>query len=143
MNIERQIPGQLPVTTSTNLAAIRSLMAADRTLLAWIRTSLSLLSFGFTIYKVLQSFEAAGGILPGQHINTPRTVGLFLTGAGTVAMLMGTIQYVTSVRGFRALWVEDFHQRGQFPLARPPMFMAVLMSISGVVLFVSIISRLF
>src|SRR5271157_4753412 len=110
MNIEPQIPGQLPVATSTNLAAIRSLMAADRTLLAWIRTSLSLLSFGFTIYKVLQSFEAAGGILPGRDINTPRVVGLFLTGAGTVAMLMGTIQYVMSVRGFQLLWAKDFNQ---------------------------------
>jgi putative membrane protein len=134
---------QLPVQTSTSLAAARSLMAADRTLLAWIRTSLSLLSFGFTIYKVLQSFEAAGGTLPGRDINTPRVVGLFLTGAGTVAMLMGTIQYVMSLKGFQLLWARDFHQSGQFPLARPPMFMAVLMSISGVVLFVSIITHLF
>jgi len=38
----------------TDLAATRTLMAADRTLMAWARTSLSLSSFGFTIYKGLQ-----------------------------------------------------------------------------------------
>jgi putative membrane protein len=130
-------------SNSTSLAAARTLMASDRTLLAWIRTSLSLLSFGFTIYKVLQSFEAAGGVLPGRNINTPRAVGLFLTGAGTVAMLMGTIQYILSVREFNSLWVREFDQYGQFPLARPPLFMAVFMSVTGVVLFVSIITRIF
>ncbi len=62
--------------------------------MAWIRTALSLLSFGFTIYTVLRAFEERGGVLPGENINTPRVVGLLLTGAGTVAMLMGTTQYL-------------------------------------------------
>jgi putative membrane protein len=110
-------------------------MAADRTMMAWIRTALSLFSFGFTIYKVLQAFEEAGKVLPGANINTPRVVGLFLTGMGTLAILMGTTQYVMCLR--------DLAHDGNFPLARPPLVMAILMSISGVVLFVGIIARVF
>jgi putative membrane protein len=34
-----------------DLGVIRTLMAGDRTLMAWIRTSLSMLSFGYTIYN--------------------------------------------------------------------------------------------
>jgi len=108
-------------------------MAADRTLMAWIRTALSLLSFGFTIYTVLRAFEERGGVLPGDKLNTPRIVGLFLTGAGTLAILMGTIQYVLCLR--------ELARHGDFSLTRPPMIMAVLMSISGVVLFLGIIAR--
>ena len=48
--------------TSDELATLRTMLAADRTLMAWIRTSLSLESFGFTIYKVLQGFAARSGV---------------------------------------------------------------------------------
>jgi putative membrane protein len=41
----------------TALAVKRNLMAADRPLMAWVRTALSLISFGFTIYKIPQGFE--------------------------------------------------------------------------------------
>ncbi|HMM77753.1 MAG TPA: DUF202 domain-containing protein [Gammaproteobacteria bacterium] len=39
---------------------MRTLMAADRTSMAWTRTSLSLLGFGFTIYKVFQTLQESG-----------------------------------------------------------------------------------
>jgi inner membrane protein YidH len=118
----------------TDLATTRTLMAADRTLMAWIRTALSLLSFGFTIYKVLQGFQEAGTVaMP--HAETPRTVGLFLTGMGTVAMVMGTIEYWQTLKGLRKL--QDLR------LARPSLFMALLMSVTGVFLFFSIITKLF
>lgn len=121
--------------TAMSLAATRTRMAADRTMMAWIRTALSLFSFGFTIYKVLQAFEEAGRVLPGSNINTPRVVGLFLTGTGTLALLMGTIQYV--------MCLHELAPGVRFPLARPPLLMAVLMSIGGVALFVGIITRIF
>jgi putative membrane protein len=118
----------------TDLATTRTLMGADRTLMAWIRTALSLLSFGFTIYKVLQGFEEAGTFAMPRE-NTPRTVGLFLTGMGTVAMVMGTVEYWQTLKGLRKL--KDFR------LARPSFIMALLMSITGVFLFFSIITKLF
>ena len=58
-------------------------MAADRSLMAWIRTGLSMISFGFTIYKCWRPSSPAGSILP--HENSPRRIGLFLTGLGTIA----------------------------------------------------------
>ena len=117
----------------TDLAASRNLMAADRTLMAWVRTSLSMFSFGFTIYKILQGFEETGRSLPrGQ---TPQTIGLFLTGLGTLAMVMGTIEYWQTLR--------QVHQLQDFRLARPALVMALLMSIVGVFLFISIVTNLF
>jgi len=115
----------------TDLAVSRTLMAADRTLMAWVRTALSLNSFGFTIYKVLQGLAQTGVTLP--HGDTPRIVGLFMTGMGTLAMLMGTVEYAQSLRDLRSF--EDIR------LTRPAFIMAVLMSVMGVSLFLSIFSK--
>ena len=118
----------------TDLAETRTLMAADRTLMAWIRTALSLLSFGFTIYKVLEGFQESGSLGVGTE-GTPRQAGLFLTGMGTIAMVMGTIEYVQTLKLLRQLQ--------KFRLARPPLIMAVMMSVTGLFLFFSIITKLF
>ena len=117
----------------TDMAATRTLMAADRTLMAWVRTSLSLSSFGFTIYKVLQGFAEAGVALP--HAHTPRFVGLFLTGLGTLAMVMGSVEYAQALSDLRIFM--------DIRLARPVFIMSMLMSVMGLVLFFSIVTRLF
>ena len=118
-------------TERTDLAASRTLMAADRSLMAWIRTALSMISFGFTIYKLLQGFQAEGVSLA--HPNTPRTVGLFLTGLGTASMIMGTIEY----------WqrLKELNRLERFRLWRPSFVIALVMSITGLILFVSIIGK--
>jgi len=117
----------------TEMAANRTLMAADRTLMAWVRTSLSLNSFGFTIYKVLQGFSDAGANLP--HSSTPRVVGLFMTGLGTLAMVMGAIEYAQTLR--------ELHTFKDMRLTRPAFIMAMLMAAMGLFLFFSIITKLF
>jgi len=115
-----------------DLGAMRTRMAADRTLMAWIRTALSLLTFGFTIYKILQEVEKSIS-LPQQQ--SPRNIGLLLAAAGTMAMVMGTIEYWQTLHELR----QDHH----FWYFRPTLIMALLMSISGVILIIGIVARLF
>jgi putative membrane protein len=117
----------------TDMAMSRTLMAADRSLMAWVRTSLSLYSFGFTIYKILVAFEQSGGQLPRGH--TPRNIGLFLTALGTVAMLMGTTEY--------CLALKELRRARHFRRIQPSLLMALLMSAMGVFLFLSIMTKLF
>jgi putative membrane protein len=116
----------------TDLAAKRNVMAADRTLMAWVRTGLSMVSFGFTIYKVLEAFQKAGSILP--HENSPRRIGLFLTGMGTISILIGTIEYWQTLRDMR----DEYSAR----VWRPAFVMALLLSIAGLLLFVGIIYKM-
>jgi uncharacterized membrane protein YidH (DUF202 family) len=47
-------------TTSTELARERSREAADRTLMAWVRTSLTLIAFGFGFGKFHGYLQTAG-----------------------------------------------------------------------------------
>jgi putative membrane protein len=116
----------------TDLATGRTLMAMDRSLMAWIRTSLSMISFGFTIYKVLQGFQESGEVIA--HGYSPRTVGLFLTGLGTVAMVAGTVEYFQRLGMLRA-----YHTVKTW---RASLVMAVIMSVVGLFVFVSIITKL-
>ena len=121
----------------TDLAIRRTLMAADRSLMAWIRTGLSLISFGFTIYKLLQEaaklVEEGGAALPND--NSPRNVGLFLTGLGTIAIVIGTIEYWQTRK--------ELLQERRVNVWRSAFVIALIMSTAGLFLFVSIISHLF
>jgi putative membrane protein len=51
---------------STRLAFERTWLAAERTLQAWVRTSASLITFGFAIFSF---FAAPTG--PGRHLSSP------------------------------------------------------------------------
>src|SRR5688572_14361125 len=101
----------------TDMAALRSMMAADRSLMAWIRTGLSMISFGFTIYKLLEGFATSHNPVATMH--SPRAVGLFLTGMGTIAIVVGTVEYWYRLKLFR-----QFHP---FKTWRPTFAMAIAM----------------
>lgn len=116
----------------TLLAVERTLMAADRSLMAWIRTALSMMSFGFTIYKLLQGFEAGGQLTANQ---SPRTVGLFLTSMGTFATVAGILEYWNAFKGLRRYRHID--------VLRPSFVFAVAMAVAGLFLFFSIILKVF
>ncbi|WP_395335482.1 DUF202 domain-containing protein [Novosphingobium sp. BL-8H] len=120
-------PPELPA----DLGAVRTVLAADRTLMAWIRTSLSMLSFGFTIYKFLQGLADNNQIA---KTDSPQHVGMFLAAAGTGAMVLGTLSYWGTLR--------DVARAGKFRLGRSVLAIALLMSLAGVALFWAIAKRL-
>ena len=86
----------------TDLAVERTVMAADRTMMAWIRTSLSLISFGFAIYKFLQAAIRDVEVVLIK-VQGPRRLGLFLIALGTVAVILGTIEYFGTVKRLNKL----------------------------------------
>jgi putative membrane protein len=99
----------------TRLALLRTVAALDRTLMAWVRTATSLISFGFTIYKVFQALleneSAAGGRLLG-----PRGLALVMIGLGIGGLLLGTFEYRRQMQVLHA----EFPQFG--PFRRSPAF---------------------
>jgi len=81
----------------SELATDRTLMATDRTLMAWTRTALAMISFGFTIYKFLQSMKAEGS-LPLLRPEGPRNFALALVLLGVGSLTVASFQYWMSVR---------------------------------------------
>lgn len=119
-----------PPALPSDMGTMRTIMAADRTLMAWIRTALSMYSFGFTIYKVLEGV-ADQGMLP--HSDTPQRVGLFLAGLGTASMVLGVFSYWTTLK--------DLRRTEAFRLGRPSLLISAVMTFAGVVLFLGIAGR--
>jgi putative membrane protein len=75
---------------STKLAFERSWLAEERTMLAWVRTATSLITFGFAIYSFFGIPSGAG-----HHVSTrwgPIAFSMTLTTIGLVALLGAVIQ---------------------------------------------------
>ena len=107
-------------------------MAADRSLMAWERTSLSLSGFGFAIYKILDAFQVPGG--PVHRLHMPRDVGLFLVALGTVAMVLGSVEYWYRLKNLRR--IRGFRQ------IQPSLALAMIMSVAGVFMFGAMLTRI-
>ncbi|MCK8602753.1 YidH family protein [Desulfoferrobacter suflitae] len=88
---------------SNELARQRNFEAAERTLLAWIRTSLSLITFGFAIYKVVQVF----GTQRSHHVFTA-IIGLCFILLGIYAVVAATLRHT---RELKALERDDYSYR--------------------------------
>lgn len=116
----------------TDLAVVRTLMGAERTLMAWVRTGLSMIGFGFTIYKVLQAMLKEG-ILLTPRVQGPRNIGLFLIALGTLSAFMGCLDY------WLVAW--DLRKKFQSPIRKFPLVMGGLIFLLGIWLFVSIVLK--
>jgi len=117
----------------TGMAMSRTYWAADRTLQAWVRTTLSMISFGFTLGKLSQAMSEieVKGLL-----NTTKTVSITsvaygLVVLGTLALLLATAQHWFRVRELRAL--------GMRPQLSISFVVAILLSIVGFFAFTALV----
>ena len=115
---------------SDQLAIDRTRLASERTLMAWIRTALSMIGFGFTIYKFLQAIQQQS-TAPVLYPQAPRNVGLALVGIGTFAVVVALIQHW---KYMKKLQPEQPYK--PWDLAS---IVAILIGILGVLIFASII----
>jgi len=82
---------------ATELAKERNRAAQERTLMAWIRTSLALISFGFGIDSIVSVLnQELGGTL--NTLRTSRILGLGFVGLGIFSMLYAAIDHRQQIR---------------------------------------------
>jgi putative membrane protein len=136
-------PARFDVTPSAgnHFAWLRTRMAVDRTLMAWVRTATALIGFGFTI---VQFFERLGGmenVAVAARPQMPRYLGLALIAAGVIALLISSWQYRVLVNH---LWSGPFKALAGFTekrLQAPVYFVAIGLIFIGVFAFVAILTR--
>ena len=120
--------------TSTDLGYERTRLAADRTLMAWIRTSVSMISFGFTIYKffqyLLESSLTAGNI---QH-SAPRNFGIALVMLGMLLLSLAIVEYFLFLRDLS----RNTGQR--FPISTA-LIAALLLSVIGILVLINLLFK--
>jgi putative membrane protein len=77
-------------------------MSADRTLMAVIRTSLSLIGFGFTIYQFFRYLRESTGATQLLQSEAPRKFGMALVMLGVVMLALGIWKHVAFMLELRA-----------------------------------------
>src|SRR5580692_178341 len=96
---------ELRVTSDSHFAWIRTRLALERTLMAWVRTAVGLIGFGFTIVQFFQRLQGMEGVAPATRPQAPRNLGLALIAAGVLSLLISGWQYRHMVR---YLWSSQF-----------------------------------
>ena len=118
--------------TGTRLAVDRTRLPHERTMMAWIRTAASLISFGFTIYKFFQ-LESEATLSGQDHILGPRGFAVIMIGTGLMALMLSAVQHRESLRLLNATY-------GPLPqsVAGP---VAALVTVLGVFALIGVIVR--
>jgi putative membrane protein len=120
-----------PLDTSTRLAVERTRLANERTLMAWIRTSTSLIAFGFTIFKFFQYLATQ------EHRNTvvsPWIVGMTMILIGLTGLALAWVQHRQQMKALKS-------QAGPMPYSISGI-MAGLIAVLGVIALVVVAFRL-
>ncbi len=139
MNAKPDSPA--PEDPRTHFAWLRTRMSAERTLEAWVRTSASMIGFGFGIVVFYEQFRHLEGVAPAAHPFLARYVGLALIGIGTIGLAISIWQYQALVKYLHS---EAFHAiAGVKGMQRlyPTVMIAVCLCLVGVAAFVSIFYR--
>ena len=96
------MPGQatkqeLTPNVQLRLALERTRVTYDRTMMAWIMTATSLITFGFGVYTFFQlELKVVGR--ENQRIGV-REFALLMLGAGVLAMILSTFDHWRNMRG--------------------------------------------
>jgi putative membrane protein len=117
-------------STATELTKERNRLAADRTLMAWIRTSLSLIGFGFGIGKGYQYLEAAGLRASADPIRSTLIFGASFIILGMLALLAAVVQHS---RILQRLEAPDYAYSAMRPIAVTVASLLLLIGAFGLV----------
>jgi len=122
------------------MAFQRTRLAADRTLMAVIRTSLSQISFGFTIYQFFQKLKTSNVVTGSAE---SRNFGVALVWLGIGTLTLGILYHVRFMWGLRqertAMKLAGIvHAESAFPPSMT-LVIAVLLLALGVSAIISIV----
>jgi putative membrane protein len=125
-------------SASNNFSWIRTRLSIERTFMAWIRTAISLIGFGFTIVQFFQRLQTTPINGHAMRPEAPRDLGLALIGSGILALGISIFQYQ---RGIHYLWEKQFQAIAGFSEQRghsPALAVAVVLVLIGLFAFISV-----
>lgn len=128
-------------SVSNHFAWLRTMMALQNTLMAAVRTSVSLIGFGFT---VAQFFQKMRSNLPAElrdvRPDVPRNLGLLLIAAGVLSLAVFTWQFQNASRYLRSPPYNVLAPREK-PMRTSSYLIAFTVLLIGLIAFGSVFLR--
>lgn len=81
------------MTSDSHFSWLRTRLSLERTLMSWVRTSVSLIGFGFTIVQFFERLGSMDNVAEAMRPQAPRYLGLALIAAGVVSLVISIWQY--------------------------------------------------
>ena len=130
-------------TSDSHFSWLRTRMAVESTLMSWVRTSISLIGFGFTIVQFFARFSDMKGVEEAARPGAARYIGLAMIAAGILGLVVSLWQYRWLNR---YLWSEPYKQLAGIeragPVNTPIIAIAVVLLLIGIFAFVAVFTRM-
>lgn len=128
-------------TADSHFSWVRTRLSVERTLMSWLRTSVSLIGFGFTIVQFFERFSGMTGVAEAARPQAPRYLGLALMAAGILALVISVWQYR---RVMDHLWSGSFRVLAGLddrPWQTPLYAVSIALIFIGLFAFVAVFIR--
>ena len=134
MQLSPESPEKEPYNLTNELARERTRAAEDRTLMAWIRTSLSLIGFGFGIPTIVRAIEntRVGAYIDPIHFST--TVGLAFISVGMFGM-------AAALREHRQMMKRLESNRYTYESSKTAEIVGIALILIGLLSFIGVLIR--
>lgn len=128
-------------TSDSHFGWLRTRLALERTMMAWLRTAVSLIGFGFAIVQFFERLGQTPGARPAYEPHAAVFLGLALISCGVLSLLISIWQYV---------WTARYISEGAFAaiagmgggLKSPVLGIAILLIGIGLFAFGAVLLRL-
>ena len=138
---------QVRVTADSHFGWLRTRLSVERTMMAWLRTAVSLIGFGFAIVQFFERLQQMSGALPANLPTAPKYLGLALIACGVLALLISIWQYQWTIRYLRSGAFAPIAGMEGMPssivtLQSPVVVVAILLICIGVFAFAAVLLRI-
>jgi putative membrane protein len=146
MTVSSTVPSadrfEVRVTADSHFGWLRTRCSVENTMMAGLRTAMSLIGFGFAIVQFFERLQQMSGALPARYPMAPEYLGLSLIACGVASLLIAIWQYWSTVR---YLWsgsyiaIAGVTKEGK---RSPLIAIAVLLICIGLSAFFAVLFRL-
>ena len=133
---------EVRATADSHFGWIRTRLSVERTMMAWQRTAVALIGFGFAIVEYFNHLQQIRGARSAYFPTAPEYLGLALISCGVLTLVISLWQYWSAVR---YLWGESFAPIAGMTkegMESPVIAIAILLIAIGLFAFFAVLFRL-